>query len=191
MTSNGARGALWRRMLVPFAVLVGLNALVFGLYTLPRSVQERSLSSRVETLRADVERERKAVADRRDRVDAVRSNTGDTERFYRQVVFGREESLASSLEELDHVAGSLGLKPGPRTFDQEEVDGAPLVRFVVTMPVSGSYRELTSFLDRLERSPRFLTVDSIRLREKKEEGVVDLNVVISTYFRAPGRAVGG
>jgi Tfp pilus assembly protein PilO len=145
----------------------------------------------VETLRADVERERKAVADRRDRVDAVRSNTGDTERFYRQVVFGREESLASSLEELDHVAGSLGLKPRPRTFDQEEVDGAPLVRFVVTMPVSGSYRELTSFLDRLERSPRFLTVDSIRLREKKEEGVVDLNVVISTYFRAPGRAVGG
>ena len=176
---------------MPFAVLLGLNALVFGVYTLPRSLQERSLSTQVSALRAGVERERTVVEDRRNQVDAARSNTEDTQRFYRQVVFGREESLASSLEELGHIAGSLGLKPGPRSFDQEEVDGAPLVRFVVNMPVSGSYRELISFLDRLEQTPRFLTVDAIRLREKREEGRVDLDLVISTYFRAPVQTVGG
>jgi len=179
-----------RRLLLPFAVLMGLNAAVFVTYTLPRSLQERSLSSSARTLRSEVQREGRVVDELRRDEETVQANARDSQRFYQQVVAGRDTTLVASLEELAWLAGELGLKPGHRSFDQETVKGTPLVRFIVNMPVSGTYKELISFLDRLEHSPRFLTVDSIKLRDKKEEGRADLDIVISTYFRRDGEGGG-
>ena len=34
------------------------------------------------------------------------------------------------------------------------------------MPISGSYRQVVSFLQRIETLPHFVTVDSISLREE-------------------------
>jgi Tfp pilus assembly protein PilO len=178
-----------RRLVTPFLLILILDAVLFVAYTVPRSLQERSLSSSAGRLREEVQRENQVVEGLRRDADTVQANARDSQRFYEQVVSGRDATLVASLEELGRLAQELGLRPGHRSFDQEPVKGAPLVRFVVNMPVSGTYKQLTSFLDRLERSPRFVTVDSIKLKEKKDEGQADLDIVISTYFR--GKEGGG
>lgn len=175
-----------RRLRVPLLVLLGLNAAVFLVYTLPRTVRERTLASRLVTLRADVEREGRFTAALRKQAETVRSNTRDMERFYRQVVGNQDEDLLKSVEDLEKIASNLGLKPQRRSFKAEELKGVPLVRLVVSMPVSGTYRQLVSFLDRIERSPRFVIVDKVQLQERGQAGSdeADLRIVLSCYFRS-------
>jgi hypothetical protein len=175
-----------RRLLVPFLALLGLNVAVFLAYTLPRRMREKNIASRVVVLREDVDRERRATAELRRRAETLDSNTRDQTRFYREVVGGRRASLLPILQELQGIAQNLGLESLRRSYTPQEVkDVAGLSRFEITMPVTGSYRQLGSFLGALERSPHFLTVDKVSLRQK-EGSEADLSIVVSAYFRGEG-----
>lgn len=174
-----------RRLLVPFLVLLGANLVVFLGYTLPRALRDRSAAARLSTLREEVGRQRALAQGLERRAETVRRNADDTQRFYGEVLGTREARLVPLLREIEKTARDLGLGAGQAGYDPSPVRDAPLVRFVITMPVSGSYQQLVSFLDRLERSPQFLIVDSVALREKQGEAAeADLSVALSTYFRS-------
>ncbi len=174
-----------RRLLLPMLVLLGLNALVFAGYTLPRTLQVRSATSRAVAARAEVEQARKEVAELRGRADAVKANLADAEHFYTAVAPPRAEVL-SVMEEVERMAREPGLKPGTRGFSSGDVADPRLVRIKVTLPLDGSYEQLVAFLERVERSKYFLTVDRIALRGDKD-GAANLQVELSAYFRSEGR----
>ena len=94
------------------------------------------------------------------------------------------------LEELQRVPRELRLKVSQRSYEPEPVRGLPLTRYTITMPVSGTYRQLTAFLDRMERSPHFMTVDQVNLRKRGTGGEAELDVVLSAYVRAEGKGDG-
>jgi Tfp pilus assembly protein PilO len=174
------RGRL-RRSVIGLYVL---NAAVFGAFTLPRVLQEQSLAQRRATLLLERERERRVVVRLRERAEVIRSNARDAERLYRELVVP-ERDLVSVLRELDHAAPT----PGNRSFHSEEVKGAHVQRFAVTMPLSGSYEQLVAFVRRLESFPRFVTVDRVVLRESG--GAAGLDVVVSAYYRPDREATRG
>jgi hypothetical protein len=167
----------WRQRLGRSVMgLYAVNALVFGAFTLPRVLQERSLEQHRAALVGERERERRVVARLRERAETIRSNARDSERFYGELV-AAEKDLVSVLRELDRAAPA----PGNRSFRSEEVKGARLQRFSITMPLAGSYEQLVAFLRRMEAFPRFVTVDRVALRES--EGGAGLDVVVSAYYR--------
>ena len=87
-----------------------------------------------------------------------------------------------------HGRRQLGLTLGNRTYDDEGVKGSDsLARFRITMPISGSYRQVASFLQRIEALPHFVTVDSIAIREDTAapSRSTNLNVALSVYFLDP------
>lgn len=183
----------WRRRLLgPFLALLGLNVAVFLVYTLPRRLQERNVASRIDALKAEVERERATATALEHWTGALRSNTADQERFYGERV-GTRAQLVPLLREIEHGARKLGLntKQGA-SYQAQEVKGYPLVRFSINMPLTGTYEQLASFLERLERSPQFLIVDQIQLNERRGEGgaSADLSVALSAYFRKEKEAGG-
>jgi Tfp pilus assembly protein PilO len=181
----------WRRRLLPaFWALVGLNVAAFAAYTFPRQLQLRSVTSRVALLRAEVEREREVTAGLRRRADAVRSNTADMQRFYQGVVGPRDTELLPTLQEIEKMAAEPGLKARRRTFHPEEVKGARLTRVGISFPVEGTYHQLVEFLARVERSPRFITVDRVALRRSAEQRG-DLSIELSAYFKAAPQASHG
>jgi Tfp pilus assembly protein PilO len=174
-----------RRLLKPVLALLGLNAALFAAYTLPRLVQARTLESRREALGAQVERERQRGAAARERAGAVRDNERDSRRFYREVVGSREKTLLPLLRRLAEIASQLGLRPSNSSYKPDEVKGAPLTRFVITLPITGTYREVVSFLDQLERLPQFVTVDRLAIRGPSAgDGPTDLDLTLSAYFLA-------
>jgi Tfp pilus assembly protein PilO len=171
----------WRRWLMwPALGLMVLNLGTLVAYTLPRRLQERTIVERARTLREEVERERKVNEGLRLQAQAVGANLRDMKRFLKQVVAGRE-GLSVVLEELEHTAQEQGLQPGRRAYHRNELDRLPLVRFEVTLPLSGSYKQLMGFLDALERSPRFVIVDKVSYKDK-DGGAPDLDVTLSAYF---------
>jgi Tfp pilus assembly protein PilO len=185
-----SRQPIWRqRLLLPAIVLLGLNAAVFLVYTLPNVLRERTITSRIGALRTEVERQRGLAASLEKRAETLRQNAEDTKRFYGEVVGTRSARLVPMLREIEKIARSQGLQTGHAGYSPKELKDTPLVRFGITMPISGSYDKLVSFLEGIERSKQFLIVDSMTLRERLGEGV-DLNVEMSAYFHAGDEGAG-
>ena len=173
-----------RRLLVPALVLIALNAGTYFAYTLPRAARERTIAARAVVLREEVAQERSRVEGLRHRARTIEGNTTDVARFYQAL--GRKESLLRIQEDIAGVARQLGLTLGNRAYTNDAVKSSEsLARFRITMPISGSYRQVVSFLQRIEALPHFVTVDSISLRDDSGVGYgrsTSLNVVLSVYF---------
>ena len=165
------------------AALVGLNALAFAAYTLPRTVQVRSTNERAAEVRRELDREREALASLRRQAEALDRNAADTERFYREVVVGNRAELIPLLEDVEKMATEPGLRKGARGIRLEDVAGANLTRVAIGLSVEGSYGQLVGFLDRVERSRRFLTIDRIGLSAGSGGGPPSLRVELSAYLR--------
>jgi Tfp pilus assembly protein PilO len=165
--------------------LAASNLVVFLAFTLPRTWRLERVASRAGSLREEVARERAQNAALRLRVDTAATNGRDVERFYREMVAPREESLLPILEDIEAMAHQPGLVAGRRGYTRAEVKGAPLTRVGITLPLEGSYAQLVSFLTNVERSRRFLTVDRIAISQSGDEtsATAKLQVELSAYFK--------
>lgn len=182
---------LRRRLLIALAAVAGLNAVVYAAYTLPRMHGERRLVDRKRLLAEELQRERAVAADRRYQAETIRTNAEDVRRLYTATLSGRTGSLVPVLSAIEGFAREGGMRPGSATYSAEVVKGLPLDRFVIDMPVSGTYRQLVALVQRLERSRYFLTLDEVRLRQQLIQGrgnSAELSLVLSCYFKAAGAA---
>ncbi len=175
----------WRARLLPvFLVLLALNLGVLAAWTLPRSLRQKNAAERAVAARAELTRDRERLEALRERAAAIRANRADLERFYTALAGGEEQDLLRALETIEELAGAPGLQPARRSLRREDVEGAPLERVALTLPLEGSYAELVGFLRGVERQPRFLTVDRVSLRADAESGGA-LQVELSSYLHQP------
>jgi len=174
---------LWRTRLLPaFLALLGANLVALVAWTGPRYWRQRSAASRVEAAQAEAARRRETTAALRERAGAIRGNTADVRRFYEGLSGTEETDLLPTLQAIEEMARTPGLQPGTRSFRREDAEGARVERVAVTLPLEGSYGQLVGFLREVERSPRFVTVDSVTMRAGRD-GTTALQVVLSAYLR--------
>jgi hypothetical protein len=171
---------LWRRLLLPVVLLALANAAVYAAYTLPRTVAERTVASRAATLREEVLREEGLLREERARDRVLTRNAEDVAELYKRA--GQKASILKVRDEVEGLAREIGFRLGARSYADEPVKGLPLMRFQFIMPVKGSYAQLVAFLDRLERSPHFVTVDEVQLQGDATAGEPVLNLTLSAYF---------
>jgi hypothetical protein len=86
------------------------------------------------------------------------------------------------------MAVEVGLQPGQRSVTHEAFEDTPLEKVSFSLPLEGSYDQLIGFLGQVERSPRFLLVDSVSMHG--EPGTARLQVRLSTFMQAPPGAGG-
>jgi len=179
----------WRdRLKLPLLVLMALNVGVYLAYTMPRSLKERSAAARAAVLRDELERDRRVSAGLRDRADAMTTNRVDADRFYARL--GPKGTLTQVRAEITTLARDLGLRVGGLSYNPEGVKGGEgVAQLQMRMNVSGTYRELAAFLDRLERSPHFVTVDQIQIGQREPNGEAGLNIELSAFYRVTGEGV--
>lgn len=190
MTSAPGRLS-WRRLaFYAWAAGLGLNLLVLGVFTIPRTLRERNLERHVARLRSQVQAALERNQALKTRSQIASQNEADVRRFYRGLMGTRDQTLLPVLAEIDTLAREQGLGTRGQKFDAKPVKGRPITRFRITAPMSGNYSQVVALLGRLERSPHFVTVDEITLRERRQEGAgaTDLNLVFSTWFNDPQAA---
>jgi Tfp pilus assembly protein PilO len=173
-----------RRLLVPALALLALNVVAYAAYTRPRAVRERDIAARAVVLREEVAVERARVARVRERARTISANAADVTRFYEAI--GGKGSVLAVQEDVVALGRQLGLAIGNRSYANDPVKGSRgLTRFRITMPVAGSYRQVATFLRRIEEMRHFVTVDQIALREDSGAAgrATNLNVVLSVYFQ--------
>ncbi len=172
---------LWLRIL---RAVVLANAILLLAYTLPESYAQRRVSEVQSALRAQVARERSTVQTWQRWQVVLSDNRADAARLYSARLRPRAEALPYLQERLFLLAQESGMQPRQRSWARKGVAGARrLQRLTTTMPLAGSYRQLVTFLERVESDPEFLVVDQLQLT-RESGSASELSVSLSAYYRS-------
>jgi hypothetical protein len=105
---------------------------------------------------------------------------GQITQFYQDRFAARDSELTA---ELGKLASANGVRILQAKYKQEDPTGAGIVPTEIEGNFSGDYLQLVRFINALERSKQFFTVDSISLAGENA-GPVKLEVKMHSYLRS-------
>ncbi|MBZ5664325.1 MAG: hypothetical protein LAO30_06935 [Acidobacteriia bacterium] len=100
--------------------------------------------------------------------------------FYQDRFVARDSDLAN---ELGKLAAENGVRIQQMKYKQEEPESSGIVPVEVEGSFSGDYLQLVRFINTLERSKMFITVDSVDLAGEST-GQVRLEIAMHSYLRS-------
>ena len=195
MASDVAGGALFqrvmrehRRIVLPLAIALGVNVIVYGAVVYPLSQRVANIEQRDRTA------EEQLVAAQRDHAQATGTLTGkdraaaELATFYKDVL---PSDLAGARRlthlRLAQLARESNLKFLNATFEPLEPRGRTLTQLKIQMALAGSYGDMRAFIHELESSPEFVVIDNIELGQGADGGPLGVTLHLSTYYRETER----
>jgi len=176
-----------RRVVVPLAVALGVNILVYAVAVYPLSQRVANIQQRDRT------GEEQLLAARRDHAQASGTLTGkdraaaELATFYKDVL-PRDLAGARRLTQLRlaQLAREAELKFVRATFEPVNEEKRTLTQLRIEMVLSGTYSDVRAFIHELETAPEFVVVDNIELGQGAEGGPLSVTLHLSTYYRDIG-----
>jgi Tfp pilus assembly protein PilO len=173
-----------RRIVVPLAIALGVNVVVYLAAVYPLSQRVANIQQRDRTA------EEQLLAARRDHAQATGTLTGkdraaaELATFYKDVL---PQDLAGARRltqlRLAQLARESNLKFVRATFEPVNESKRTLTQLRIEMVLSGTYADVRAFIHHLETAPEFVVVDNIELGQGAEGGALSVTLHLSTYYR--------
>jgi|SRR5882762_1250559 len=110
---------------------------------------------------------------------------GDT--FLEQSTMSRRSAFSTLIGEINKMAVDAGMKPKESSLGLEPVEGSDtLQQLTISANFEGSYANLTKFVNLLDRSPRFLIIETLQA-SPQPSGILGVNVKLDTFIREEAR----
>lgn len=189
----------WRRRLwqwtVPL-VFFALNLAGFLVYRTAYSGNVEALHGLVEAAVQDREaitKEREAGIAYLERITARREAM---RRLYEDYFATEAERLTTMIREAKSLARRAGLTPKSINYPDNPLRDQDMLQQKMVFPVEGTYDQLRQFINFLELSEQFLTLERISVSENQGKGgspVLSIQLELSTVFVEPdaGKRLGG
>lgn len=120
----------------------------------------------------------------------IQKGRTEGDQFLDRYVTDRRTTYSTIFEELDRTAQDAGIKAHDINVDRNPIEGSDTLEMMsITARYEGTYDSLQKFVQQLDRSPRFLIIES--LQAAPQQGSPTLNVVLKldTFVKeAPGAA---
>ncbi len=147
--------------------------------------QAAGLRNRIRTAEQEIARLKRNVA----KVEGARA---DGDRFLQDHIMNRHTLSSTLLEELADVATKAGIKQKGIAFSFEPVEGTEnLTRAIMTGDYEGTYSDLMHFLSLLDRSPRFLIIESLGAAPQQTGMLLNVSLKLDAFVRDDGMGAGG
>jgi Tfp pilus assembly protein PilO len=175
----------YRAVVLPLAVVLGINLLVLALVVLPQtqraaSAEQRALGAEraLQAAEADFKRaETLRVANSR--------ATEDLARFYRDILPANVAAARRVLQlRLRQQADLHGVQYQGSGTNEEALRDSNLLRLTMSMRLQGSYDNIRSFIHEIETASDFVVIEQVSLSEAQQEEGLELLLNVSTYYRA-------
>ena len=173
-----------RRVVVPLAIALGVNVVVYGAVVYPLSQRVANIEQRDRTA------EEQLLAAQREQAQATGTLTGkdraaaELATFYKDVL---PSDLAGARRlthlRLAQLAREANLKFLRDTFVPVLERDRTLTQLKIEMVLSGSYGDMRAFIHQLETAPEFVVIDNIELGQGAEGGALAVTLRLSTYYR--------
>lgn len=179
--------SIWRRhlrsWLPPLLVfLVALTGLL--VYRLALASEARAGGRQIERREAEVLRLTQDRERTEGLVEQLRSNQQSIERFRREQLATEAERLTLVIAEVKELARRAGVEPSSIRYPQERVGEVSLTRRLIRFSVDGDYAGLRRFINFLELSDQFLTLEEVSLTGRSgESSALRIGLTVSTIFR--------
>lgn len=178
----------WRRRLrlwtIPF-VFFTLNLVGFLLYLTTFAGSVATLQDLVQAAAQD----REAIAAERQTslayLERLEQRRAAVERLYRETFATEAERLTDAIREAKSLALQAGLSPKNISYPDEQLKDQDMVVQRIAFPVEGTYEQLRRFINFLELSEQFLTLERVSLNESHGTGpnpILSIQLELSTVF---------
>lgn len=147
------------------------------------------LQRQLAQLRTGTEKRQTAVARLRGLAGRVDKARLDSDRFFDRYFLDRRTAYSNVVSELNDIAQKAGLKPKEHSFSTEPVEGSDnLAMMIITGHYEGGYADLIQFVNQIDRSPRFLTIESLTATPQQGTGTLNVNLKLNAFVREEGEA---
>jgi type IV pilus assembly protein PilO len=108
--------------------------------------------------------------------------TGDE--FLSQYFMTRRAASLSIVQELNRAAKEAGIKPKEHSYAFDVIEGSDtLTMMTITANYEGTYGDLLEFVTRLDKSPRFLILDSLVAAPQQGGGSLNFSVKLNAFVK--------
>ncbi|MBV8200447.1 MAG: hypothetical protein JOZ15_07465 [Acidobacteria bacterium] len=168
----GARGDIWRqRLWVWVSPLAFVTVGAIGLL-----VYQLAYANRVSTLELDLRDQRRQLADAHaaglhdeDLMRQARVNRERIWQLYDEHFSTRRRRLTGVTAEVKDLAKRAGLVPRSISYPEEQIQQYGLIKRSFIFSVEGTYADLRKFINLLELSDSFLTLEDVSLNEEARD----------------------
>jgi Tfp pilus assembly protein PilO len=114
------------------------------------------------------------------------------DQFLVKYVVARRTASSAVYEELTRMATEAGVQPQTGTFQYEAIDGSDTLQMmVISAGFEGTYQQITKFLNLVDKSPRFLVIESMQTaapgqNSRNAEQKLPVQFTIKTFVRSGG-----
>lgn len=175
---GGRRAALWA---VPLAV-VAANLVWLAAFGSGSRLRAAELDRRHERLRRESSQLSARLAAREKLWVQATENEARVAALVGQRLATERQRFTEMVREVKGLAERAGLAPETIAYPSESLEEYGLARRSFVLPVQGSYGSLRTFLNLVELSPSFLTVEEIAVSESG--GELGIRLRLATFFRA-------
>jgi len=141
-------------------------------------------------LTAQLTRAQQQLATSKRLVDKVQQARTEGDNFLDKYFTDTQTTAAMILTELNSTARDAGIKMGQAQFNRENIEGSDTLQMLTTnVGFEGNYTNLTKFMNLLDKSARFMIIESMQAAAPQQQAGQALNVSlkIDTFVKdTPG-----
>jgi type IV pilus assembly protein PilO len=171
-------------------VLLAANLAVAAIVFKPFGGSAEDLRRQQESLNAQLSRAQQRLAATRQLSNKVQRARTEGEQFMNKYFTDEGTTSGLILSELDTLRKEAGIKMGQAQFNREAIVGSDTLQELTTVVgFEGNYANLSKFVNLLDKSPRFMIIESLQAAAPQQQGGQALNVAlkIDTFVKsAPG-----
>jgi type IV pilus assembly protein PilO len=141
--------------------------------------QRGELQAQLAQLQARLAQARKLVT----KVEGARTEGGN---FLDRYVSDRRTMSSTIFEEMDRTAQQAGIKPRDRNVELSPIEGSDTLEMMsITAGYEGPYESLEKFVNLLDRSPRFLIIESLVASPQQGGQMLNVTLKLDTFVKEP------
>ena len=165
-------------------VLLLANLVAALLIFRPWGGSREELEQRAVDLRREALQRQVALARLRSIVGKVEAARQAGDEFLNLHFTNQQAAYSTLLEELGHASKEAGIQEREHSFAFEPVEGSDTLGLLkITANYQGSYADLVQFVNRLDRSKRFLIVESLTATPQQGSGVLNVSMKLNAFVQ--------
>jgi len=178
---------IWRLRLwvwLPALLFFLANAVAFSVYRFGYAGQVQSLEADLGEVQQQLQPQSLRRKELERRIQRAGAADAAVKQLYDEQFSTRSQRLTRVTAEVKDLARRAGLNPRTLSYPEEAIEDYGLVKRSFVFSVEGTYPELRQFINLMEHTNSFLTLESITLSEGSQEQGPELRMSlrISTLF---------
>ncbi len=173
---------------VVLGVLLAANLVASVLAFKPFGGSAEDLRQRRNELAAQLAQIQAHLAETQRLASKVEMARTEGDQFLARYVTDRRTTFSTIFEELDHTAEQAGIKPRDRNVELNPIEGSDTLEMMsITAGYEGTYQTLQKFINLLDRSPRFLIIESLVASPQQGGQTLTVTLKLDTFVKeTPG-----